>query len=150
MKALTIHQPHASLLFAKLASGFPIKRAETRSWAPPFSLAGADIAIHASARKPAAAPDEMRGAALPTGCVIGVGRGLLTWRVLKCIGELSMCRPWNTELDRRDPGPFLKTFLADRFGDWSEGRFIWTWREMWPLPEPVPAKGQQRLWDWTP
>ena len=41
MKALTLHQPWASLI----ACG--AKRIETRSWPPPKSLIGKRIAIHA-------------------------------------------------------------------------------------------------------
>ena len=41
MKALTLHQPWASLI----AHG--VKSIETRSWAPPQSLVGQRIAIHA-------------------------------------------------------------------------------------------------------
>ena len=42
MKALTLHQPWASLI----ADGR--KTIETRSWAPPRTLIGERIAIHAS------------------------------------------------------------------------------------------------------
>ena len=45
MKAITLHQPWASLI----ASG--AKRIETRSWKPPDSLIGTEIAIHAGKRK---------------------------------------------------------------------------------------------------
>ena len=46
MKAITLHQPWASLI----AEG--VKTIETRSWAPPAALWGERIAIHAATRKP--------------------------------------------------------------------------------------------------
>ena len=35
------------------------------------------------------------------------------------------------------------------FGDWQEGRFAWQFANMKPLPEPIPAKGRQGLWEWN-
>ena len=36
------------------------------------------------------------------------------------------------------------------FGDFTPGRFAWLLTDIEPLPEPVPAKGRQGLWEWTP
>ncbi len=36
------------------------------------------------------------------------------------------------------------------FGDWSEGRFIWTLEDVVRLVTPVPAKGAQGFWVWQP
>jgi activating signal cointegrator 1 len=36
------------------------------------------------------------------------------------------------------------------FGDFSAGRYAWRLEDVKALPEPIPARGQQGLWDWTP
>jgi hypothetical protein len=36
------------------------------------------------------------------------------------------------------------------FGDFTPGRFGWILEDITPLPEPIPAKGFQRLWEWSP
>ena len=43
MKAITLHQPYASLIVDRQKHRF-----ETRSWAPPLSIIGQWIAIHAA------------------------------------------------------------------------------------------------------
>ena len=35
-------------------------------------------------------------------------------------------------------------------GDWTPGRYAWELRNIKLLPEPIPAKGQQGLWNWEP
>ncbi len=35
------------------------------------------------------------------------------------------------------------------FGDWTPGRYAWEFANMTMLPEPIPAKGGQRLWNWA-
>lgn len=36
------------------------------------------------------------------------------------------------------------------FGDWTAGRCAWEFENMKMLPEPIPAKGAQRIWEWCP
>lgn len=36
------------------------------------------------------------------------------------------------------------------YGDFSPGRYAWLLADIEPLAEPVPAKGRQGLWEWTP
>ena len=33
-------------------------------------------------------------------------------------------------------------------GDYSPGRFAWEFEGMTPLPEPIPVKGMQGIWEW--
>jgi len=35
-----------------------------------------------------------------------------------------------------------------RFGDYAPGRYIWRLADVKPLPEPIPARGMQGLWNW--
>lgn len=37
-----------------------------------------------------------------------------------------------------------------RWGDYRCGRWGWLLDDIKPLPEPVPARGRQQLWEWTP
>lgn len=43
---------------------------------------------------------------------------------------------------------FIPTEQEMLFGDWTPGRYAWEFANMKMLPEPVSAKGQQRLWNW--
>ena len=36
------------------------------------------------------------------------------------------------------------------FGNFAPGRFGWITRNVRALEPPIPARGYQRLWDWTP
>jgi hypothetical protein len=36
------------------------------------------------------------------------------------------------------------------YGDFSPGRHAWLLADIEPLAEPIPAKGRQGLWEWTP
>jgi activating signal cointegrator 1 len=38
----------------------------------------------------------------------------------------------------------------DPYGDFTPGRYGWLLADIVPLPEPVPAKGKQGLWEWKP
>lgn len=36
------------------------------------------------------------------------------------------------------------------FGDYTPGRYAWILEDVKQLPEPIPAKGHQGLWNWEP
>lgn len=36
------------------------------------------------------------------------------------------------------------------FGDYTPGRYAWILEDVRQLPEPIPARGQQGLWNWEP
>jgi hypothetical protein len=38
--------------------------------------------------------------------------------------------------------------LQKPYGDYSPGRFAWLLADIKPLPEPIPARGRQGLWQW--
>lgn len=143
MKALSIWQPHASLIICGA------KPFETRSWAAPKSIIGQRIAIHASkcpndlielgeylqARKEdgdaevIASYDAMRDelvkvgffrslSELPRGCIIG------TAVLSECIRTEQLA----------DPG---------HFGNFAPGRFAWRMTDPVTLTKPIPFRGQQ-------
>lgn len=135
-RAITLWQPYASLLLAGL------KTYETRSW--PLSKPGW-IAVHAARSEPTEVRQRIAqprrcfahclkqmGAAfedLPRGAVIGLAHFGPSVRVEEV---------WRT-IGAQD---------AD-FGDWTDGRWAWPVLDVWPFPEPVPARGMQGIWRWN-
>ena len=126
LKALTLHQPWASLI----AAGF--KSCETRHWAAPHSAWDTLIAIHAGAREDSPFrrndPQVLR-------CL---GDSPLPAKAIVAVARLQDCIPTQA----LEPGP-----LEDHFGDFSPGRFAWRLAGIQPLSEPVPAIGHQTLWN---
>lgn len=158
MKALTLWQPWASLI----AHG--VKTIETRSWAPPLSLVGQRIAIHAAARRVdskdrlwnrlaadalsldsyyVSAETSMRNN-LPRGQVLCTARLTGAWQVAfhdPCGGEDGV--PYAMCDDARGGVP------TDPWGDFSVGRWLWFLDDIHVFDEPIPARGGQRIWNWT-
>ena len=167
MKAITIMQPWASLI----ASGD--KLYETRSW--PTKYRG-PIAIHAGKRvddafqrditplttmerlvacgiTPENINDLQRGAIIATADLVNV------WHIVYHPGtnvDVAKHIPIGAESltnDRRDPhfhDYFVPTEKEVALGDWTPGRYAWELQNVRILPEPIPAKGQQGLWNWEP
>lgn len=138
MKAITILEPWASLI------ALGAKRIETRSW--PTSYRG-PIAIH-SGKNPKHAREfyeddpewwEELGLpaldALPYGCVVATARLTHCIRfergVMTTINQSPEFSSWETSL-----------------GDFTVGRYGWVLTDVVALPEPIPARGMQGLWDW--
>lgn len=48
-----------------------------------------------------------------------------------------------------DRGLYMVAETQRPYGDFAPGRFAWMLADITPLAEPVPAKGGQRLWEWT-
>ena len=142
MKALTLRQPWATLVALKA------KRAETRSW---YTSYRGPLAIHAAKGMTKAASslcweEPFRTAleaggyrprdspstnpfGLPLGAVIAV-------TILIDIQSITLeNRPMEPEYS---------------FGDYAPGRFAWILREVYRLPDPVPARGKLGLWEWIP
>lgn len=167
MKAITLWQPWATLL----ACGSKIY--ETRSWATNYT---GPIAIHAAAKRPPNQgeipmknfsaitnalmqyygawrfdwrlgatknyPDGTdNGFDIPLGCVIATAELVGCYRMVRYGGrEMSSIETEN--------GIYIPTEQEKMFGDWTPGRYAWEFRNMIMLPEPIPAKGHQRLWNW--
>lgn len=135
MKALTIWQPYASALLRG------IKEYETRSWAPPDGLIGEHIAIHAAARKPRmidGAPPPT--GEWPTGCVIGSVRLMAAGRIRAREGSIITVQ--------FSLGDDVAVLADDVWSVPSVGRWVWFIAERTALPCPIPAAGQQKLWNW--
>jgi hypothetical protein len=132
MKALTLKQPWA---WAVAHAG---KDVENRTWRPPSSIIGQCIAIHAGMEfdKEAASHRGIRNSTLPDefehGAIVAVSR-ILTYQ-----HETGF---------PRGPGRFPK---SDRAYWWFTGPYGWWLTRTITLPEPIPCKGAQGLWDVPP
>lgn len=133
MKALTLHQPWATLI------AIGAKHIETRSWSTSYR---GPLAIHASTNR-----QYLRYAA-----AMAQWAGLLWWRFPKpeelplgavvAIAELVDCVRMTEENIRQIPADEL------RFGHFAPGRYMWVLNNVRPLDNPVPARGRQGLWEW--
>jgi hypothetical protein len=162
LKALTIHQPWASLT----ACG--AKRFETRSW---YTKYWGLLAIHA-AKTPfdtdcywdrelylmaeeLELPDIYSFDTLPYGAVIAIAElvdcRLITREMDPTDLDESIClrRPGDTDRDHCGC-----TYMTDGreicFGDWTPERYAWELSNVRMLDKPIPVRGQQGLWEWTP
>ncbi|MEK4188066.1 ASCH domain-containing protein [Paenibacillus sp. FSL L8-0494] len=139
MKVITIIQPWATLI------ALGEKQFETRSWATKHR---GELAIHAGKKidKEACREPEIRKALerhgytednLPTGAVVAI------CKLSECLKSLDT---WTDgyELEGRK----LIYSPEYEFGDFTPGRFAWELADVNQLPEPIPAKGQQGLWNW--
>lgn len=138
MRALSIHQPYASLIIKNM------KLHETRSWRPHEDMIGETIAIHASktrktldkffSEKEQDTGSMSRCIALmriedlyvthrPFGAIIGTAR----------ISDVIACGGPNTH---------RISVLEKTLGDWSQGNFAWKLSHVYPI-QPIPWKGQQ-------
>ncbi|MDQ7094195.1 ASCH domain-containing protein [Desulfosporosinus sp. PR] len=168
MKAITMWQPWASLL----ACG--AKKYETRSWATQYR---GPIAIHAAKKDPhsimVSLPHDISksiydciytqfgiqsGALnkMPVGCIIATAELVNCWRIVYNPGtdiDKAKTIPIGAELDVPKHHPDFHRYIVPTaeemmFGDWTPGRYAWEFANMTMLPEPKPAKGMQRLWNW--
>lgn len=158
MKALTIRQPWASLILHDK------KHYETRSW--PTKYRG-PLMIHAAKAMPptsrlACLKPEIKGAFLAgyqdhselyylrhhyPKIKFGAALGYVTLvDCLKVIGTADVDGKMIVailENDEQIQGDELA------FGDMRSGRYVWKLENPIWLPQPIPWKGQQRLWNFT-
>lgn len=155
MKALSVLQPHASLV------AIQAKKNETRSWATKYR---GPLAIHASARMTNKQKDlcwlkpffdplydadliDVNIDNFPLGAVIA------TCNLVDCL-KIRDLRPV-----KRDGNIVQVAFLEAKnslievmgdelaFGDYTPDRFAWMLEDVKQI-EPVPAKGKLGLWEW--
>lgn len=157
MKAITLHQPWASLL----ACG--AKKYETRSWATSYR---GKIAIHAGKKSPASALRYVGVVAIKAMLqALGFSEDSrlvdtlerLDRGVVIATAELVGCHKINTRYTSHSFDEF-SLFMNNQwipisenehlFGDWTPGRYAWEFANMTMFPEPIPARGRQRIWNW--
>ena len=138
MKAITLHQPWASLI----ADGR--KTIETRSWVPPKRMIGQRIAIHAGQKVDKAAAQEWGCAELHVGAVVATAKLAAAYRVVRVVdisagGGLAVCVSAYAESE--------PLFLdIDAYGDFGVGRALWMLDDV-ERTMPVAAIGKLGLWD---
>ena len=151
MKAITLHQPWASLIACGL------KTIETRDWPPPREIVGDRIAIHAGKRDPDSWEwnDDIRLACEHWDFYIPLGVVVATARLadVRKVTQNPRLRGWEPDYDyvlatNRLSTPDHREVRVDPFGDFSLGRWLWFLEDIRPLDPPMPARGRQRLWEW--
>jgi hypothetical protein len=146
VKALTLTQPWASLV------ALGAKRIETRSW---WTRYRGPLAIHAAKGFPNGAgarsicmKQPFRHTLLEAGYHLGemhtlpLGVVVATCRLADCIRLGNSDRQFNAILDH------YGAHHEDDFGDYTPGRYAWILADVCRLPEPIPARGFQGLWEW--
>lgn len=140
LRALSLWQPWASLCFdGEGPDGTTgVKVHETRTWAPPRSVIGHTLAIHAAQHR-------VRDEELPFGL-----RELLR-RVYGCEGMPRL--PYGALIGtvrlvgvRRMPSATPASEEDRVAGNWEPGRFAWEFADARALREPRPMRGFQGLW----
>lgn len=154
--ALTICQPYAHLIVTPQAElptppeGFPNqqKRVENRRWSTDYR---GPLAIHAGkSRKWLELAEDGDGNELEVD-IYGLRPGELVYGAVIGIAELIDCVP----IDRR--------YVRDGWPDWlqrkypwlpkhehAEGPYGWILENARRLVTPIPARGQQGMWQWVP
>jgi len=123
MPAISLWQPWASFI------AIGVKPYETRHWRAPPRLVGQRIAIHA-AKHPVERDD------------------VTWWRRVSGETELPLgAFVCSAILRAVVPAEHV---LGDEFGDYAPGRFCWHLTEVERFNPPIPAKGAQGFWWWTP
>ena len=146
MKAITLHQPWATLIEMGL------KQIETRDWSPPARMIGQRIAIHAGKRMADHADlnvlilTQMRGRyGVGWGTKIPIGVMVAT-AVLGDTLVVVQENPDGSVTAAR--GDTTKRIEPDGYGDFSVGRHLWMLEDIARIDPPVPARGAQKLWEW--
>lgn len=137
MKALTIHQPYASLIVEGL------KAFEWRGWRPPAWLVGQRLVIHAGLKKPdEGVRDLERDDCVAWECC---GRQVdLVALSARLKGEFPRGVGLGTAIVGRPLTPYGA--LGEPYG--TGGNWAWPMLSVERWPSAVPAKGAQGLWDW--
>ncbi|MEK3873671.1 MULTISPECIES: ASCH domain-containing protein [unclassified Paenibacillus] len=145
MKAITILQPWATLI------ALGEKRFETRGWATKHR---GPLGIHAGKKVDRSACEQPEIKAvlarhgytadnLPTGAVVAVAKLNECFQVYRdVLGGVVVLESENRKTH------FSTLDNEYHFGWYEKGRYAWEITDVRRLPEPIPAKGMQRLWNW--
>jgi hypothetical protein len=145
MKAITIIQPWATLI------ALGEKRIETRGWSTKHR---GELAIHAGVKidKEACEIPEIKAALarhgytadnLPTGAVVAIVELKDCFRI-RC-DVLGGVIALESDTRKTHFNTLDKEFA---FGWFGSGRYAWELRDVKQLAQLIPAKGQQRIWNW--
>lgn len=145
MKAITIHQPWAQLI------ALGEKHFETRSWSTKHR---GRLAIHAGQKvdKEACLQEPFKSVLAKHGYNVDnlpLGVIVATCRLTDCLGIGVTITDDIPARGDTEVHWFSKQSNEYMFGWFSQGRKAWKLEDIVQLPEPVPVKGQQGLWNWV-
>ena len=153
MKALTLHQPYATLIMEGK------KVFETRSWPAPRNIVGTRIAIHAGKTLDSEALDEfydehelawvMDSMHDSLGKVLGTVQVGVPLLVVRQMRNEWVGRPHGTDQRALFGTAPEQAHRDDLMGDYHPGRYAWPLTDVVVFDEPIPARGHQGIWDWT-
>ena len=143
MKAITIHQPWATLI------ALGEKEFETRKWRTNYR---GPLAIHAGKKvdrdacaaypyREVLAKHGYTADTLPTGAIVATCSLTDCLGIGKLIGGLRAMAGAGVEWISSGSNEY-------HFGHYEQGRYAFKIANVTPLTEPFPAKGQQRFWNW--
>ena len=161
MKAITLYQPHASLVALRA------KKIETRGWKTSYR---GPLAIHAGVSKKyldlgwkepffsALTPFHKAREGGSMSLMWWLGYVVATCDLVDCFKVVEESPNYyhlqsgndHREyicVQKRDIGPH-KVGNEALFGDFTVGRYAWDLANVKQLEKPIPAKGKQRLWNW--
>lgn len=146
MKALTVRQPWASLIFREMDLPFgtfgTFKQVETRSWQTGYR---GRLAIHAAKTHDKGLLDNLDDDTRMTFASAGIccEADIEALPHGAVIGEVDLigCQP--IELLSK-----YRCVYEETFGDWSDGRFGWLLKDPTEYKQPIPAVGKLGLWEW--
>lgn len=147
IKTITLTQPWATLL------AIGEKKVETRGWRPRGLRPGERVAIHAA--KSWGEGDDGLYTATTEPFKSALRRGYHAGLIVDpVIAKLPRgCVIAIATFDKVVPGdsPLIDTLSEQEqdFGYYGEGRWAWFFSNVKPI-EPIRARGQLWLWDWTP
>lgn len=147
MKAISIHQPFASLIvddLSRIPANWPRKRVENRAWASPY--VGMQILIHASKttttldRLPLRYPMALREV-MPFGALVGTA--VISACIRYDLGKSFDFVGKATLAKRLD----LAKFAWVNGHPHSEGPICWVLEDVQRFRQPIPYKGAQGFFD---
>jgi hypothetical protein len=160
MKAITLHQPWASLIV------IGAKRFETRGWGPPHALVGERIGIHAglvcapahrldagalaAMERALGVPCAQWAARLPRGAMLCTARLAAAHKIRRVCLDMGRAETRAFRRERNCEISENAIIETDLFGWYGPGRFAWELADVIPLEPAAPMRGRQGLWDWEP
>ncbi len=154
MKAITLTQPWAQLV------ALGAKRIETRSWSTKYR---GPLAIHAAKGFPKDAQflcfqrhfrDQLTNYVKLNESYFGdhkfpLGVVVATCELVDVVQIDTRYTATTTKFIVRHGLPWSLGAQERAFGDYSIYRYMWLLDQIEMLPEPIPARGLQRLWEWN-
>ncbi len=128
MRAITIHQPWASLV------AIGAKTIETRSWSTKYR---GPVAIHAAKKAVPVDDPYYRNV---------ISAAALDYDELPCGVILATCNLVDCQKITSANCPCYPEYA---FSDFKPGLYAWKLMDIKPVSAPIPARGYRGLWDWN-